>query len=73
MNNQNLKLLAALIGGAAAGAALAVLFAPAKGSELRNRIMEEAGGLKDVLTDKIHEVSGILDQVTGMYNKVTSK
>ena len=73
MNDKNVKLLAALLGGAAVGAALAVIFAPAKGSELRNRIMEEAGGLKDILTDKIHEVSGVLDRVTGMYKEVTSK
>ena len=56
MDSHNGKLLAALLGGAAVGATLAVLFAPAKGSEIRNKIIEEAGGLKDVLASVINEL-----------------
>lgn len=51
MKNQNTTMLAALLCGAAAGAALAVLFAPAKGSDLRKNIKEDAGDFKCMLTD----------------------
>ena len=73
MENTNAKLFAALIGGAAVGAALAVLFAPAKGSELRESIADEAGGLVDSLTQKCHELSGTIDRVVGIYHDMTSK
>ncbi len=68
MKDENVKLLALLLGGAAVGATLAVLFAPTKGSELRTKIVDEAGGLKNVLSSKLNEVGGIVDRLTEMYN-----
>jgi gas vesicle protein len=69
MESQNGKLLAALLGGAAVGAALAVLFAPAKGSEIRKKIAEETGGLKDVISKVIQDLNGFQAGV----NEFTSK
>ena len=46
MNNTG-KIVLALLCGAAAGAALGILFAPAKGSETRKRIADSASGLAD--------------------------
>lgn len=48
-SNNNGKVLFALLGGLAAGAALALLFAPAKGTETRKTISDKAKGLSDEL------------------------
>jgi len=69
METQNTKLLAALLGGAAVGAAIAVLFAPAKGSDIRKKIIEEAGGLTDVITSLIHDLKGIQASVGDLTQK----
>ena len=73
MENNNEKLIAALIGGAVVGAALAVLFAPAKGTEMREKIASQAGGVKDIITKKMQEVSDILETVSGIFNEVKSR
>lgn len=50
---ENGKLLGTLLLGVAAGAAIGILFAPDKGSEIRRKIAGNAEGLVDSLTDKI--------------------
>lgn len=51
----NGKIIAALFLGAAAGAALGVLFAPDKGSETRKKIAGKASELGDELSERINK------------------
>ena len=57
------KLIAALLLGAVAGVSLGILFAPAKGSETRNRL---AGGARDLANDLKQKVT---DEATILRNK----
>jgi gas vesicle protein len=52
----NTKLLLALLGGAAAGAALGMLFAPDKGSETRKSISDAARRITDALLSKAEQL-----------------
>jgi gas vesicle protein len=45
--NDNTKVVAALLIGLAAGAALGILFAPDKGNETRDKLSESLKGLSD--------------------------
>lgn len=62
MNNNrssdNGKIIGALLIGAAIGAALGVLFAPAKGSETRDRVFEGSGDLAEELKNKFRDIAG---------------
>jgi gas vesicle protein len=68
--SDNGKVLGALLLGAAAGAVLGLLFAPSKGSELRQKISDNAGDLIDELSDKIGEGKEML---AGLKDKAMSK
>ena len=52
----NSKILLAFLGGAAAGALLGVLFAPGKGSDIRNDIADKATDLVDTILAKAEEI-----------------
>lgn len=53
IDSKNSKYLLALLGGAAAGAVIAVLFAPSKGSELRKRIKEDFDKSKEDISEHL--------------------
>jgi gas vesicle protein len=53
INSKNSKYLLALLGGAAAGAVITVLFAPSKGSDLRKKIKDDFDKSKENLSDHL--------------------
>ena len=55
MNNNNGKIIAALLGGAVIGAALGILFAPERGSETRKKIFDSAKDLASNLEKRMKE------------------
>lgn len=57
MKKTNLAL--GILGGAALGAILGVLFAPAKGSETREKIAQKGGELSDLAKGQIDELASI--------------
>jgi gas vesicle protein len=61
--NNNGKILAALILGAAVGAALGILYAPDKGSETRKKINEEGKKMSDALKDKFNKMKEKMNAV----------
>lgn len=70
----NTKLLLALLGGAAAGAALGVLFAPEKGTELRKSISDTARRITDALLSKAEQlVEEAESQATDLKSELESR
>lgn len=66
----NTKILGALVLGAAAGAVLGLLFAPSKGSDLRQQIKDNAEDLIDELAEKINEGK---ETISNLREKAMSK
>lgn len=79
MKNNNVLL--GILGGVTVGAALGILFAPAKGSETRKKIADKGNDLKDnfkdslsKLTDKISKsVEGFKDEAQDLIAEAEQK
>lgn len=69
-SNDTKKVIGALLIGTVVGAAIGILFAPAKGKETRNAIVDKGGDLTDTLKDKFNE---FLEGVKKEYETVKEK
>ncbi len=67
--NDNSKVLAALLAGLAAGAAIGILFAPEKGSETRDRLNDSLKNLGDSIKDRAADE---IENLSDFKNKVVS-
>ena len=57
------KILLGVLAGVAAGAIIGILFAPAKGSETRKKILNKTGDYSDELKEKFNEfIDGIAEK-----------
>ena len=61
--SDNAKVVAALLAGLAAGAALGILFAPDKGSETRDKINESLKDLGDAIKERSSEQMGVVGSI----------
>lgn len=72
--NDNTKVVAALLAGLAAGAALGILFAPEKGSETRDKINDSIKDLGDAIKEKSSEqLNSMGDLADKLISTVKSK
>lgn len=69
-NNNSIKLVGALVLGAAIGAAMGILFAPNKGSETRRKITSKGEDLTDALKEKFKD---LMDEVKKEVETVKDK
>jgi gas vesicle protein len=59
------KVVLGVLGGIIAGAAIGILFAPDKGSEIRSKIVKQGEDYLDSIKDRFNS---LLDNISGMYN-----
>ena len=68
------NLLVGFIAGAAVGAVLGVLYAPAKGSRTRQSIREDAGELGERTREAVTErIDGIRREASGFFGKLRAR
>jgi gas vesicle protein len=66
-------ILLAFLVGAAAGAAVALLYAPASGRETRERLSEKAHEGARQATDAAHAGRDVIDAIKDVYQQATSE
>jgi len=72
--NDNSKVLAALLAGMAAGAAIGLLFAPEKGSETRDKLNESLRNLSDSIKDRASdEINNLRNATDKMASNIKTK
>ena len=65
------KVIVGVVSGIAAGALLAILFAPKKGSEIRKKIHEMGGEFGNLAKEKFNELlDGIIEKFEGTKDEV---
>jgi len=64
------KVVLGLLAGVAVGALAGILFAPAKGSRTRRRILKKGEDYADVLKDKLND---LLEKTTQKFEKVKAE
>lgn len=69
------KIIIAFVTGAAVGAVLGILFAPEKGSEIRQKVADSAKDLADDIKEKVETgigiASGWKDKIVSRYEEVS--
>lgn len=65
--SDNAKVVAALLAGLAAGAALGILFAPEKGSETRGKLNDSLKDLGDAIKDRTNEQLNNISKVADKF------
>jgi gas vesicle protein len=75
--SDNAKVVAALLAGLAAGAALGILFAPDKGSETRDKLSDSLKDLGDAIKERTNEqisnIGNMADKVVGTVKSKINK
>ena len=66
-NSETAKIVGALLVGAAAGAALGLLYAPEKGQQTRKKISERANNLVGDLKNKIEEGKNLITEISDKF------
>ena len=69
MTNKS-KIILGLLGAAAAGVVVGLILAPEKGTELRAKISQKAGGWADHLTDLFANAKGEIENLASKGTKV---
>jgi gas vesicle protein len=72
MTNKS-KIVLGLLGAAAAGVVVGLILAPEKGTDLRAKISQKAGGWADHLTDLFANAKGEIENLTDKGTKAASK
>ncbi|MBC8053625.1 MAG: YtxH domain-containing protein [Sphingobacteriaceae bacterium] len=72
--NDSTKVVAALLAGLAAGAALGILFAPEKGSETRDKLNDALKNLGDAIKDRAaEEIDNLSNFKENVVDKIKTK
>jgi gas vesicle protein len=66
------KVILGIVGAAAAGAAIALLIAPEKGTELRAKLSQKTGDWSDQLADIFANAKGEIQNLTGKVSQKAS-